>query len=493
MTDYDGYFDMDNHFNEKSEVEKMLDKMNNHELAEILLQLVGTDEEINELVERALKKQMEEKPCYVELRKSISLFIADTSDSYDDAEDYMELLGIFDLKGYLNIKYKGKQDDFRYCLNALEKANSSCEAFDAFRNILLLCRMLKHSRNWKCEVILADLETEYLPGMLRTLLDAMDPKEQELLLRWGVDFEEDKDYGLLAKGFLKIVDDESQLQILKRIRLGYFENCPYFDRDLFKQLAEVMVALEEWDEIIELSLKYLDEWDVAKILGDMYFKREMYEDALKYYRIYYDQLYRDENWSCIDDLLEFLYVHISCFKDTETLREMYENVVMTGRIAFLHYMQALYRLTPEEGKDYVKRRFLEVYGDGVSEEYRLRVFRNDAEIMDLYRKGKVSRKDLGQYCGVLDLDWMSFSHEPGDIKDFASLVEACFYDILVKEDLECRYNLRNALEELYCNMGDVGRAEAERIVGRLPEITVFYKELDKFFSECEWYRELKRN
>ena len=72
------------------------------------------------------------------------------------------------------------------------------------------------------------------------------------------------------------------------------------------------------------------------------------------------------------------------------------------------------------------------------------------------------------------------------------MIEDCFYEILVKEDLECKYNLRDALEILSSKMGKIGSSEAERIIGRMHEITAFDEELDKFFSECDWYLDIKK-
>ena len=485
------YFGMYGHNKYETDVEEMLDGMNVHELAEILVYLVGTDEEINELVENALKKESAEKPYSATLRHELSLLIDGTSDSYDDAEDHMDLLGVFSLEDHIRIKYKGKEADCRYCRDALEKAVSACPPHEAFRNVLLLWRMLKRSGNWKLLTVLAELQKEYLPRMIAGFLSSLDDQDREMLIGWGVEYEDDEDYGLLASGFLKAIEDESHLKILKDIRMDCFREYPYFDIDVFRKLASVMVELRDWDELTKLCRENLDEWDVSKIMGDMYFGRKMYDEALKYYKIYYDQLFRNGDWSCADDLLDFLDEHISCFSDTETLREMYESAVFDSPLSVKYSIQILYRLTPVEGKEDVKRRFIERYSHIIDDDYLFHAFSTDEDIMAAYFKGGIPKKNLLDYCYTLKSDWLAFSHKPEDVKAYASLVEKAFYEILTAKDLECKYPLGDALDDLVCKMGEVGRAEVGRIVGRLPEITMFYDELDEHLSDFDWYSELK--
>ena len=382
-----------------TEIEEMLDGMNKYELAEILTYLVGTDEKISELVENALKKEQSERPYVAVLRKELSKIIEYTSDEYDFDEDDDRVLFIAtNLEHYSKIDYRDKDQSCRFCRQALDKANESAKPFEVFRNVLLLCRMLLDSDKWRCLSTLAELQKEYLPNMLHLIIKEMKPQERELLMRWVVENEKDEEYSFLIGIFMKTLSDRKELKLLKKIREEKFNASQYFDSNLFNDLIKVMTALKEWDEIESLCSEYIEEWDVAKILGDMYFGRKMYDEALKCYKIYYDQLFSDEDWSFIADLLDFFCENISCFSDTETLRKMYEKVVMGGRIAFRNEIQALYRLTPDDGKEEIKSRFLSMCGDGIDDEFVFRAFSTDAEIRDLYRKGKVSKKDLSIYC-----------------------------------------------------------------------------------------------
>ena len=471
----------------------LIDMMHPEEVCEILGHLIEKNGEIAKLIDEALDREQEEMPQYAVLRRRLSevlFYIPQDEDDYDE-----DLLDAIMEDDYSHLDPDLYEEHIKPLSDVLEDCLADCDVHCGFQCILLFIRMLLHEPKWRTEAVLDHLCREYLPMKLLEIFGSADPDCREEIMVWVVDHSKSilpaRGYESVASRFMELLDDSKGLKILEDIYTRRFKSRSSFDWYAFDDLWNVLMKLKNWKKLEKLCNEHLDGEFKCRYMGDMLVSRRRYDDALSWYRKYFDILDAKEDYRSMDDLLDIIDKYALKFSDRETLLEMYRASLDTT-ISNLEHLQVLYRLTPQEDKKALKERILSKY-DTLPEGYVLRAFGTDDEIMDEYRKGSCSMDDLGSYCSDLELDSASFSTKPKDIRYFASLVRECLESILVYEDVESTRYISHVLEILATKMGKVGRDEAESIVDDMPELTAFHEEVLRELGKRDWFIEFRKS
>ena len=478
---------------ERHSLKSVLDMMHPDEVCEIFRHLVDVDERFAKYIESTLEGEEEEMPAYVKLRNRLSEILYYAPQDEDDCDS--EVLDAILTDDYSQLDFDTYGEYVKPLTDALEESLDACDVLCGFQCILLLVRMLNHAGKWRILAAGEYLNREYLPMKLLETFGSAAPDDRKEIMEWVVDvnrsISHSAGYGTLASRFMKLLDDRTGLKVLEEIYTRRFLSMSSFDFYAFDDLWNVLLKLKDWKRLEKLCEEHLDGDMKYRYMGDMLVGRRRYDDALSWYRKYFDCLEAEKDYSSMNDLLDVMDVYASRFSDRETVLEMYM-ASLDVTISDLRHLQVLYRLTPEEDRKALKERILREY-DTLPAGYILRAFGTDDEIMDEYRKGSYSMDDLGQYCSNLELDSASFSGKPKDIRYFASLVRGCLEGILVYEDVESTRYIGDVLEILATKMGKVGRKEAEAIVSDMPELTAFHEEVLERLGTLDWFVEFRKS
>lgn len=468
-----------------TEIDRKLNDMKNYELADIFRELVACNDDISELVEKAIDREKEDRPRYAELRSLLSDLVDGVYDDesyftddflFTDSDDY-STVDIADLE-YMKVQI-GK---------ALEALIAEGKAFDGVKGIFLVCRIMYNSGKVRAKALLHSMQ-EYLTGKLIEVFNAAKPLDREALINWALDFRYGvPEYKELANNFIAGLDDRRSMKLLSKVYIERLKIDSRLDIYKFEDAYDIMMKLHDWEGIERLCDEYSDDSYVTEYKAKMYFHRRMYDKALECYSIYLQTLKRDENYSCMDDLMDFLDENGDKFSDRDLLYSMYFDTIFGDTLAMLPHVQTMYRMTPDNEKASVKERLLERYPTS-TDDYKFRAFATDDEIIDAHRNGRYSKEDLYKYCSDLRCDMNSFRHKPRDIRYFASLVRECLGEILVYEDIKYVDSISDLLEYLATKMGKVGRNEAQDIIRNLDELTAFNEEIIEELQDYDWFEQ----